>query len=428
MLLVLLKKEWLDGYCNCRFDCNFLTRCHTICTSLLFQVKISNLAFTTNEKTLLQLCQKYGAINDVNLLMDEQNPTRSKGRAYIEFQDEASANSFVENMNEKSFQGRQLRINVAADRPKSGRDSIGGGRKVGMARYWEKDITTKCFRCGGVGHMASACPNEQMAKPCPLCAKTGHDSYSCPLNRICFNCGIPGHINRECTERRGMPRRIVCGACFISGHHRWECRERIQNIPSYGATCMVCKKDGHFMCGSMKWFFGLKGISCFNCGRKGHHGSKCDRPVVDECARNSDLFLKELDRAEAKSLEDELEEQQQKRRDEDRSHSRGRDRKSNSRDRNRAKSQPPSQFRHTQNQTSNYGRIQQSSSSSNRRDSRSDNRDDKRGYGGRGGGRDSPGGRSNGGGGGRHGGGRNSSGASNSGGERRNSSGSRGYR
>jgi len=335
-------------------------------------------------------------------------------------------------MNEKSFQGRQLRINVAADRPKSGRDSIGGGRKVGMARYWEKDITTKCFRCGGVGHMASACPNEQMAKPCPLCAKTGHDSYSCPLNRICFNCGIPGHINRECTERRGMPRRIVCGACFISGHHRWECRERIHNIPAYGATCLVCVKDGHFMCDSMKWFFGLKGISCFNCGRKGHHGSKCDRPVVDECARNSDLFLKEFDRAEAKSLEDELEEQRQKRRDEDRSQSRGRDRKSNSRDRNRAKSQPPSQFRPTQNQTSNYGRIQQSSSSSNRRDSQSGSRDDKRGYGGRGGRRDSPGGSSNGGrsggGGGRNGGGRNSSGGSNNGGERRNSSGSRGYR
>jgi cellular nucleic acid-binding protein len=209
--------------------------------------------------------------------------------------------------------------------------------------------------------MSNSCPNEVMTKPCPLCVKSGHDSYSCALNRICFNCGMPGHINRECLERRGMPKRIVCGACFISGHHRWECHEKIHNIPAYGATCFACSIDGHFMCDSMKCFFGLKGISCFNCRRKGHHESKCDRPVVDECARNSDLLVTEIERAEAKSLEDELEEQRQKSKDDESGRSRGRDRNSSHRDRNKAKRQPPSRFRPDQSQSSNYGRIQNSS-------------------------------------------------------------------
>ena len=400
-----------------------------------YKVKISNLAYTTKEKALMELCQTYGVVSDVNLLMDEQNITRSKGRAYVAFQHEADAQSFCESMDEKSFQGRQLRITVATDRPRPGRDSIGGGKKVGMARYWEKDITTKCFRCGGVGHMSNSCPNEVMAKPCPLCAKTGHDSYSCALNRICFNCGIPGHINRECSERRGMPKRIVCGACFISGHHRWECHEKIHNIPTYGATCFVCSKDGHFMCDSMKWFFGLKGISCFNCGRKGHHGSKCDRPVVDECARNSDLLVTEIERAEARSLEDELEEQRQKSKDDESGRSRGRDRNSSHRDRNKAKSQPPSRFRPDQSQSSNYGRIQNSSHRRDQSRSPRPGNSDQRGYGGRGGHKDSTGGSSRGGGNrkdssrgsSRGGGHRSSSGGSTNGG-RRNSSGSRGYK
>ena len=234
----------------------------------------------------------------------------------------------------------------------------GGKQRAASARYFVDDITTKCFRCGQVGHTVSACTNKEMSKPCPLCAKTGHDSYTCPLNKICFNCGVPG---RECPERRGMPRRMICGSCFISGHHKWECRERVYNIPSYGAKCLVCGKDGHFMCDTMKWFFGLRGIFCFNCGRKGHHGSNCDRPTVDECARNPDIVMKELERAEAKSIEDELEELRQRRRDEQRQRDRGRqgnNHPSGNRDRERAKSQPAStRFRPSENQSSKYGRL-----------------------------------------------------------------------
>ena len=327
-------------------------------------MKISNLAYTTTLQSITQLCQTYGAVTDITLPTDDQNPSRSKGRAYVTFQLGSDADLFLREMHEKKYEGRILRITLASERPpKSARESLGGtgggGKRTSVTRYWENDITTKCFRCGQVGHMVSSCTNEEVSKPCPLCAKTGHDSYSCPLNKICFNCGVPGHINRECPERRGMPRRMVCGHCFISGHHRWECRERVYNIPSYGAKCMVCGEKGHFMCDDMKWFFGLRGIFCFNCGRKGHHGSTCDRPSVDECARNLDLVTKELDLAEAKSVEDELDELRRRRRDE-----RGQDNRERSNNyngnttRDRAKSLPAkSRFRPSENQQSKYGRL-----------------------------------------------------------------------
>jgi hypothetical protein len=56
------------------------------------------------------------------------------------------------------------------------------------------------------------------------------------------------------------------------------------------------------MCSEMKWFFGLDGITCFNCGRSSHHGYDCDRPGVDLLARDDELADKEIERAEAMSL------------------------------------------------------------------------------------------------------------------------------
>uniref|UniRef100_A0A7S1D5E5 CCHC-type domain-containing protein n=1 Tax=Cyclophora tenuis TaxID=216820 RepID=A0A7S1D5E5_CYCTE len=59
----------------------------------------------------------------------------------------------------------------------------------------------------------------------------------------------------------------------------------------------------------MKWFFGVSGIYCFNCGRKGHLGYDCDRPMVEVCTRDEEIAKKEVDRAEAMSLADEMDRQ-----------------------------------------------------------------------------------------------------------------------
>jgi len=231
----------------------------------------------------------------MNLLMDKERANLNAGRAYVTFETTESADACVEGL--QTLDGRQLRNSIAEEISR-GRRSVGGT----TARYWVKDISTKCYRCGQVGHIAEACPNAAILKPCPLCGAFDHDIRACPMSRVCFRCGVPGHINRDCSYRQNLPKRIVCGICFQSGHHRCSCRRRAHDAPSHDAKCFVCHKTGHFMCREMKWFFGLDSVSCFNCGRNGHNGYKCDRPGVDLCVRDDELADREIERAEAVSL------------------------------------------------------------------------------------------------------------------------------
>ncbi len=133
---------------------------HQLCSQIAkIKVKISNLSYSSTEVAITRLCERYGPVTEVNLLMDENK--RSRGRAYITFEVGGDGESFMEKMNEKSFEGRVLRISAAVER-KKGRESFGGKGDMSRTRYWEKDITTKCFRCGKIGHMVRIVDNGNM--------------------------------------------------------------------------------------------------------------------------------------------------------------------------------------------------------------------------------------------------------------------------
>jgi len=260
-----------------------------------YKVKITNLAFITKTHTLHQVCEAHGPVIRVNIVIDPETK-RSTGRAFVTFENSEDAKNCVKKMNEFILEGRPLRVALASAKGTPSSNKKKGNYKNN--RYYIRDISTKCARCGKVGHHENACPNEVRVLPCIICALPGHEMRDCPLSKVCFNCGVPGHMSRDCRRPRNLPKRIVCGICFQSGHHKWQCSAPPDLAPTRDAICMVCDTKGHLVCKKLKTFYSIDRLYCFNCGEPDHHGGDCDRPTVDECGRDAEVGRREVERAE----------------------------------------------------------------------------------------------------------------------------------
>ncbi|ETV92574.1 hypothetical protein H310_13234, partial [Aphanomyces invadans] len=110
------------------------------------------------------------------------------------------------------------------------------------SRYFRKDLTTKCFNCGEIGHMSNACVNSTVLRPCFMCGYRDHKANECP-HLLCHRCNEPGHEARNCPNGRYYL--DFCGTCGAADHDSRECPPRLRDAKL--ARCMVCFERGHLV-------------------------------------------------------------------------------------------------------------------------------------------------------------------------------------
>ena len=77
---------------------------------------VGNLSYNSTEAELSDFFAEVGEVIEARIVTDRETG-RSRGFGFVEMADEASAQASIEQLNGKSLDGRELRINEARPRP-----------------------------------------------------------------------------------------------------------------------------------------------------------------------------------------------------------------------------------------------------------------------------------------------------------------------
>ena len=130
-----------------------------------------------------------------------------------------------------------------------------------VKRYFIEDSGPTCFNCGVPGHISRDCP-ESLVVPCFLCGEEGHMRSTCP-QECCYNCNEPGHFSRDCpgARRRRPNLNDLCHRCKLPGHIQQDCslgwrrykfivaldkRTFYEKVRNLNRICYSCAGSGHF--------------------------------------------------------------------------------------------------------------------------------------------------------------------------------------
>ena len=78
---------------------------------------VASLPFSADDKDLREIFEPFGEVTSAKVIFDRDR-NRSKGFGFVEMADDASAENATAELNESSFEGRDLVVKVAEDRPK----------------------------------------------------------------------------------------------------------------------------------------------------------------------------------------------------------------------------------------------------------------------------------------------------------------------
>jgi RNA recognition motif-containing protein len=94
--------------------------------SMAKKLYVGNLSYNTSEDNLRNLFSGFGNVASAKIIYDRETGN-SKGFGFIEMSTDEEASAAIAGTNGHEFEGRQLRVNEAMDKPRRDRPSGGGG-------------------------------------------------------------------------------------------------------------------------------------------------------------------------------------------------------------------------------------------------------------------------------------------------------------
>jgi RNA recognition motif-containing protein len=92
------------------------------------KIYVGNMNYATNEQSLRDLFAQFGEVRSVNIIMDRYTG-QAKGFGFIEMEADDAADSAINALNGREFEGRTLRVNQAMDRDQQPRRDYGNDHR-----------------------------------------------------------------------------------------------------------------------------------------------------------------------------------------------------------------------------------------------------------------------------------------------------------
>lgn len=86
---------------------------------------VGNLSYSVTKEDLKEMFSEYKSITET-FLIEDRATGRSKGFGFVEIEDSSEADKAIKEMDGKSIQGRNIRVNEA--QPRTDKGGGGGGR------------------------------------------------------------------------------------------------------------------------------------------------------------------------------------------------------------------------------------------------------------------------------------------------------------
>jgi RNA recognition motif-containing protein len=78
------------------------------------KIFVGNLNWRVSSDDLHDFFKQWGQIADARVIMDRDNPFRSRGFGFVTFENADDATQAIESSNEKEWQGRTMRVQLAS--------------------------------------------------------------------------------------------------------------------------------------------------------------------------------------------------------------------------------------------------------------------------------------------------------------------------